>query len=121
MENAKIHHIDDKQFIFKLHLPNHHRIFYIKFSQNFNLKKFNRNNIIVKNDNLIVLDRSSTNDSQIFLEIPNYNNESSIAHMYPKNETGEKLALDCGKWIKDINIDGYKNELNEILFHVVKL
>ena len=120
--NGELYHIDDNQLIFKLHLPKNHRWFRIEFVDIAWVAKTYPDNIIIRNDYMVVYDEGDDDNAryEILLEIPNYDNENSIAYMYPKNETGKKLTLDCGKFIKGIDIDGYKNELNEILFHVVK-
>ena len=120
MENGKIHHIDDKQLIFKVHLPKNHRKLYIVYYDialtATNYAKY----VVVKNDQLVLLDNvNNNNDYQIYLQIPNYNNDNSKSYLHQKIENGEKLLLKY-TWNYNINIDEYKTPSNEVLFYVTK-
>ena len=121
MENGKIYNIDNNQLIFKLYLPKNYVNFIISHRVDIaHFKKSYANNTITHNDHLVVLDKQhDRNDYEIYLHIPNYNNNSK-AYMYPKNETGDKLLLKYGAWNDNVNIDAFKNGSNEVLFMITK-
>ena len=121
MENGKIYNINNDQLVFKLHLPKNHLKFYINHITNIaQLVTSYANNTITHNDHLVVLDNASNNNGyEIYLQIPNYDNNYSKAYMYPKNEAGDKLLL---KYTlnDNVNIDAFKNGSDKILFMITK-
>ena len=121
MKIGEVHHINNKQLIFKLNLPKNHRRLYIKhYNDIASIATNHAKYVVVKNDQLVVLDSPfNNNDYQICLQIPNYNGNSHC-YLYPKNEHGDKLLLKTGAWNNDVNMDDYKTASNEILFHVIK-
>ena len=122
MENGKIHHIDDKQLIFKLNLPKNHRKLLISHHNNIALfATDNAKCVVVKNSQLVLFDNGNDeNDYQIYLQIPNYNNDNFKSYLHQKIGNGEKLLLKNDHCWNEINMDEYKNPSNEVLFYVTK-
>ena len=75
METGNIYYIDNKQLIFKLHLPNNYRQLYIEHRNNIasSATKY-PDEMVVKNNQLVLF---NFNNYQICLEIPNYSNVNS--------------------------------------------
>ena len=121
MENGKIYPIDDKQLIFKLHLPNDHHKFYIHHHNDINsVAEQNRTVINLQNDQLVVLNNATKKkDYRIFIQIPDYNNVNSQTYLYPENKKAEKLVLKI-YWNNDVNMFGFKTSTNEVLFQIIK-
>ena len=117
MKNVKIHHIDDKQLIFKLKLPKNHRDFYINHHNSIDSLATNcAPCVVVKNNQLLLLDCG--NDYQIYLQIPNYISGNSNCYLYKKN--GEKFLLKIDHCWNKINMDEHRTPSNEVLFYVTK-
>ena len=121
MKNEEIYHIDGKQLIFKLNLPKNHRRLYIKHLDHIALSATEHAKyVVVKNNLLLLLDNPyNDNNYEIYLQIPNYNNESSHCFLYRKNKNGDKLLLKYSA-LNDVNMDDYKTPSNEVLFHITK-
>ena len=116
MEAGTIYYIDNKQLIFKLHLPYNYRKLRIRHSDIIaSLATKYPDKVVVKNNQLVLLD---WNNYEIYLQIPNYSNGNSKCFLYHKNENGENLLFGYG-WNHDINIDDYKSTSNEYLFHII--
>ena len=122
MESGVIYQLKTKQLIFKLHLPNKHRTFCIYHHHDIlSLERESAYKVIIDNDQMLVLDNRNPHPPkyQIYLQIPNYNKETSTIYMYPKKEEGEKFFLKYG-WNNELNFDGFKSKTMEILFHITK-
>ena len=122
MKNGEIHHIDNKQLIFKLNLEKNHQKLYI-FHRNdiASIATEYAKHVVVNNNQLVLLDSPINDDGyEICLQIPNYNDENSHCYLYSKNENGNKLLLKYGGLNDNINIDDYRTPSNEVLFHITK-
>ena len=122
MLNGRIHHIDDKQLIFKLDLPKNLDKLHVDFDRDVSLltKNFAKN-VVVKNNQLVLLESPFENDDyQIFIQIKDYNNLSSNCYLYRKSENVDNLLLENNGWIIDINMEDYRTPSNEILVHITK-
>ena len=123
MEDGQIYRIDDKQLIFKLHLPRGRREFWIQHRRDIaSLAKQYEKHMTVKTDQLVAFDnKSMQNDCQIYFgSLVNWNIGNSKMFMYPNNEMGDKLLLKYAKWNYDVDIELYLSNKNEIIFFFKK-
>ena len=117
METVNIYHVDNKQLIFKLHLPYNYRKLRIRHSDIIaSLATKYPDKVVVKNNQLVLFDWND-NSYQIYLQIPYYSNGNSKCFLHQKSENEENLLL--GYDWNDININDYKSTSNEVLFHII--
>ena len=121
MVNGEMYHVDDRQFIFKLYIPKNRRNFFITHHPDIAwLANTYPQYMTMQSDQLVVLDNLKyKNDHRNYLQTQNYNKTNSKAYMYPKNEKGKEYLLKYEN-PSDIDIDGYRNANNEVLFHITK-